>query len=441
VLLARSLSAEAFGLYAIVCFVLGAVTLCSDFGMHHCLIRWPGQIGQEIIDTVFTLRVILTVSLSLLVLFVVAPLACVWYGTADLYWLLASVLVGAAASSMFRVSHSLLEREMEYPKLAVVELASLIAFYIPAAVMAYVGAGVYSLVIGEVFRGLATSLAFVARPFHAGLRVDRRAAKAILRFGVSYQAMMFTWMLGTGVNPIVVARMVGLKAAGIIRVAEAITGHLMMFKGIADRISYSALAKFQGDRDAVVAAVRLGRLWQCVVGVMPLFAFTALGFWLVPLIYGSDWRDVANILPLLCLAAAANSLFALQSPALITIGRNWAVARFHTVYVLAIWGIAPVCVYYLGYMGLPVAMLIVTPVYGVLQRSFTKHFGPLAHRELIGALLVSWAITVIAWGMADFATATGIFVGGHLVLIASRRTLREAITSLTTLGGATIGVR
>ena len=71
VALARLLGAEAFGLYAVVAYVLGIVTLCTDFGMHNCLIRWPGGIGRDVTDTMLTLRVGLLAGFAVLVRLVV----------------------------------------------------------------------------------------------------------------------------------------------------------------------------------------------------------------------------------------------------------------------------------------------------------------------------------------------------------------------------------
>ena len=143
---------------------------------------------------------------------------------------------------------------------------------------------------------LHTVVAFAVRPFKLALRVHRATAKAIIDFGVSYLAMMITWTLASGVNPIVVGKIAGLKAAGIIRIAEALAGHLTLLKGIGDRLSYSALARYQTDLPRLVDAVRRGRLWQYIVGVLPLFAFTAVGYWMVPAIFGSG-RSVMMIVP------------------------------------------------------------------------------------------------------------------------------------------------
>src|SRR3989442_6518881 len=256
VLLARSLGAEAFGLYAVVAYVPGIVTLCTDFGMHNCLIRWPGTVGREVIATMLTVRLGLLAAFAVLIILVIAPLAAAWYSSSELYFLMAIAFAGSALAGVFRMSQSLLERDMEYPKVAVIEFVATFAFYVPAATMAYLGFGVYSLAAGEVCRGLAGALAFAVRPFHLSLRVNRAAAKSIVDFGVSYLAMMITWMLASGVNPIVVGKIAGLKAAGVLRIAEALTGHLTLMKGITDRLSYSPLPTYQNALPALVAAVR-----------------------------------------------------------------------------------------------------------------------------------------------------------------------------------------
>ena len=96
VLLARWLGAEAFGLYAVVAYVLGIVTLGTDFGMHNCLIRWPGEISRDVTDTMLTLRVGLLAGFAVLVLLFVGPLASAWYGSPDLYFLMTIALAGTS---------------------------------------------------------------------------------------------------------------------------------------------------------------------------------------------------------------------------------------------------------------------------------------------------------------------------------------------------------
>src|SRR3989442_8327362 len=167
-----------------------------------------------------------------------------------------------------------------------------------------------------------------------------------------------------------------------------------------------------------------GRLWQYIVGVLPLFAFTAVGFWTVPVIFGSQWRDVVNVLPLLCLGSAVNCLFALYSPALITMGRNWEVAKFHAVYAVSLWAAAPVCVYFLGYLGGPLAGVLVTPTYLVLHRAFAARFGRSDVRDAAVLFIASWAITALAWSLRDMA-GSGAGVGArHVGVFALQRNLR-----------------
>src|SRR2546427_7679828 len=92
---------------------------------------------------------------AVLILLIVGPLASAWYGSLDLYPMMAIALAGTAVASVFRISQSLLERDIEYPKVAAIEFVAGVAFYLPAVTMAYLGFGVYALAAGEVCRGLA----------------------------------------------------------------------------------------------------------------------------------------------------------------------------------------------------------------------------------------------------------------------------------------------
>src|SRR2546426_668583 len=150
-------------------------------------------------------------------------------------------------------------------------------------------------------------------------------------------------------------------------------------------------------------------------------------------IYGSEWRNVANVLPLLCFSSAVNCLFAFYSPALITMGRNWDVAKYHAVYAVSVWAVAPVCVYFVGYLGGPLAGVLVTPTSLLLHRSFAARFGRSDVRNAASLLLASCAITAAAWSLGDVVVSMAVFGAGHLCVFALNRDLRVGVGRLLVL--------
>lgn len=425
IFLARYLGVELLGAYAVSSFFLGLVGVLMEFGIHNFIIRWQGELNEDIEKTAFTIKFILVVIFAFIVVFVLAPFVSAWYENDELYVLILLSFLGTGISSLLKMSQSILEKEMEYTKLSIVEIVGIGAFYLPSAIFAYCGLGIFSLAIGEICRGLSTLMAFLIRPFKAGFLLRRDLAYEIVRFGSSYTTTIFSWMAGTGLNPIVVGKMAGLEAAGIIRIAEGIVGQLTLFKGISDRLSYPTFAELQDDKQKLVQTLESGRTYQIIIGVLPLFFFTALSFWLVPLLYGDRWYAVVNVLPLFCLTIGVNAIFGLYASALITAGKNWEVTTFHIVYAALLWMVAPVCVYYLGYLGLPLATIIAMPAYFVIHRYFILNFGWASYRKIFIFLLASWTVTLVAWSLNDPLAAFSTFLLGHAVILALHKSVRE----------------
>jgi O-antigen/teichoic acid export membrane protein len=425
ILLARYLGLELLGIYAVSSFFLNMVAVFVDFGLHNCVIKRQEEVDEEFSKTAFTIKSILVVIFAVIVLFVLAPVVSAWYGSNDLYWLISLSFIGTAITSLFKMSQSLLEKNMEYGKLGVVEIIGVASFYLPSVILAFIGFGVFAIAAGEIARGLSSLVAFVIRPFKVGILYRRDISHEIFRFGSTYISSVFTWMITSGINPIVVGRVAGLEAAGVIRVAEGIVSQLTFFKGITDRISYPTFGQLQGIKESIVDAIERGRIYQFIFGVLPLFFFAALSFWLVPIIYGDRWFSVANVLPLLCITMGVNTIFGLYSSALITIGKNWEVTKFHVIYAALLWAISPLLVSSFGYLGLPVAGIITTPAYFVIHKYFIVNFGRIKYRGIFILLSVSWLVTIIAWYSKNPLISAAIFLSAHTMILAFHGNLRE----------------
>jgi PST family polysaccharide transporter len=429
ILLARSLGTRLFGAYAVAAFVLTFVGLFIDFGMPNCLIRRKEPAGPEFLKTAFTLTLLFTALSSLVVLGVLAPAAARWYGDPDVGTLMSLGMCGLAFTSCFRLSLGLLERDLDYRTVVAGELLGNLCLYLPACLLAARGWGALALGAGEICRGLAAAYWLVKRPFRLGLRVEREAAREILGFGSGYLAMVLSWANLSALNGLVVGKLVGLEGAGIIRQAEGLANHLIFLKRIGERLAYPALARIQESRAAVVRAVEEGRLYQFALGAWPLLAFSAGARFLVPLVYGERWLEVARVLPILSLTIAINTIFGLYSAALVTVGRSADVARFSLVYSALFWLSDPPLVWWLGTLGHPLAAVVAAPAYLVIHRAFTRQFGRICYGSLVRLVASSWLLSVLAWSLPPLAGAA-LFLAGHALIVGLDRELRSALTRL-----------
>jgi len=433
IVLARYLGAELLGLHAVVTFLLGMLEPVLDFGVHASVIRRRrDELGGDFLQAAFTLKLALAVLLVFVVLLTVAPLAASWYQAPGLYWLLALAFAARALASPFRVSLSLLEKDMDYARVTAVELLATVAFFLPASLLAVAGYGLSALVVGEVARGLATLAAFPLRPFKPRLSRDSREIAEMVRFGSGHLSSVLVWMLNTGVNPLVVAKLAGLEAAGQVRIAEGLMLQASFLKGIGDRISYPLLADLQASPGRVAEFVKRWRLYQFMFGALPLLMLAAASPVVVPLLYGPSWRLVAPVLLVLAVGSSLGTVFGVYTAALVTAGRAWRVTQFHAAYGALLWLSAVPLVLWSGAVGYAVAFLFAVPSYAVIHRSFVGVFGPIEYRKALVLVGASCAMASLAWTLGSWWSVP-VFLAGQAAILAVQPEARSATRYLATL--------
>lgn len=427
IVLARVLGAATLGLYAVAGFVVGVGTVLMELGLHPLLIRARDDepAGAPYVRTLVTVRAGAAALVFLVQALVVAPWLTAWYASTDLYWLLVGGAAGAALGSFFRISVSLLERDLRYKAVGVVEVAGTVAFYLTATALALSGVGVAALAAGDLARGASGVVGFVLRPFPLRPQLCREALREVASFGGGSVVTHLTWLATSGLNPIVVGGLAGLEAAGLVRVADGIVGQVSGLKAVVDRLAYPMFARIAVHPAELVRVVNEARTGQFLTAVVPVSLVAAVGPWLIPLVYGPDWAPVATILPFACFALAANTAFGLFSAALVTVGRNLAVARFHLVFVGALWCLTPLLVMWAGYLGLAVAGVLATPAYWVVHRAFVDRFGAIDHTAIgwltLGSTISTWA----AWSAPAWSLALAVFLAGHATVVLAIRPVRD----------------
>src|SRR6185503_3454940 len=104
-------------------------------------------------------------------------------------WALRLLALGPIINALGTVPGMRLTRQLRFDRLAWAELGSLVAGQGVTVLLALAGAGLFSLAGGALAATLAgTLLVNALAPWRPGLRLPRDAARALLVFGLPYQA-------------------------------------------------------------------------------------------------------------------------------------------------------------------------------------------------------------------------------------------------------------
>jgi O-antigen/teichoic acid export membrane protein len=289
---------------------------------------------------------------------------------------------GLPLSLLSKVPLARLERNLDFRRVAMIELMNQLIYLIVAVSLAYKGFGAWAPVagfwVGEIVVLLV--LCRVSR-YRPRFFWNWQMVREMVGYGLGYSSSTWVWQLRTLVNPVLVARLLGAEAVGYIAVAVNLIDLVSFIKNATYRLSLAALGRLQESRDRLAQAVSEGMQLQIMALGPFLVAFLWLSPWLIPLVYGPHWLPVLVVLPFIATGTLVNALFNLHASTLYVLHCNWQVTKFHIVAVALFVGGAVVLVSRFGLIGYGLAELLVLPAYLLLQKYLREEVGTIKYRQ------------------------------------------------------------
>jgi O-antigen/teichoic acid export membrane protein len=422
VYLARVLGPGEFGVFWIVQFALSFFALFGDAGFGAALIQKRDAASQSELSSVFWSQLLL-VTFVTSAIFASAPWVVRFWPDlpANAAWLLRALSLSLLLTSLRVIPAILMERELFFGRLAVIDLLLTVAFYSTAVVLAHLGYGTTALVIGVLVQGVVGLItAFSLRPWLPGLYFDVRVLRPILKFGAVLQAKHIIGFANAAIMPLYAGRALGRYPLGIVTWSRNTSTFPVAIVEILSRVNFPLLSRLQHDRVAFARA--LERTIQISATVTFLFVALFLGLApsLVRVIYGEKWLpalptfyvftstvSIAFLIPII-----NGALDALGKPRIMMLlGLAWTILNWAAVTVImqirsdAFWFAIGFCIH--------------TVVGSLAVWMVVKHFIPEANLwSRIRGGLAAGVVTAITAHWLLLPWATGVFSLTAAVLLA-----------------------
>ncbi len=234
---------------------------------------------------------------------------------------------------------AMMNRELQYERIALVNVGSTFATALTRVGLALCGAGAWAIVAAYAASGLYTLIgALLARPYRPRIRLRLSAISPLLRFGLrAATSNLFEQMLNN-VDYLLVGWFYGVAPLAVYRVAFDVAMQPASAVGtLINRTALPVFARVSGAPEALAQSLTWS-LRRLVTLVAPLAAATALAAApIATLLHDRHGRSyAAAALPLMLLAAAG--LFRVVSqllyPLALAAGRPRAAARLAAVTLL-----------------------------------------------------------------------------------------------------------
>lgn len=443
--LARLLQPQDFGLMAIAAVVLGFSQFFADMGISNGIIHRQ-DVSESQLSTLYWVNVAAGLVVFGVVVALAGPLAT-FYREPEL----ASVIMVAALTLLVQPFGQqfgvLLQKELHFNLLARIGMASRFCGLVAAVLLAWSGAGVYSLVYSAVLTAAletALTVAFGRRIHRPRLHFRPAEVRHFFSFGAWQMGEAVINFFNANLDSLLIGRLAGTEALGLYSVArQLVMRPAEIVNPIVTRVSTPVMAKVQDDL-ARLRAIYLQTINHLSSLNFPIYAAIAVfAREITLLLFGEKWLAAVPLIQILAAYAAVRSTANPVGSLLLARGRVrrgfwWNVGLLVVlpafIAVGATWGVAGV-----AWSLLAMQCLLLVPGWLLLVRPLCGASFPQYHAQLIVPALAAAAAALAGFLAASAVPGTiprlaaGLAAGAAVTLLIYRAWNRGFLQALAAM--------
>ena len=331
IVLARLLGPEPYGLVALLAVFLSFSRILLDCGFGKSLIQRK-TLADDDCSTVFVVNLVLGVVFYSL-LFLAAPSIAHFYGRSELSLILRIAALGLLFNAINDVQHSLLVRKMDFKLAFRVSLSQTIVKGVLGIYLAFAGLGVWALVWAPLAgHFVGTIILWRSVAWRPSLRFSLASFRSLFSYGWKLALSSLLGSLTGNLSSLLIGRMYTACELAFYRKGQSFPNAFAgVVNGPVSSVSFTALAKLQGDIDRFRSAIRkmLSSLAFLVAPAMGFLAGIAPTF--IRVVLGDSWTPSIPFVQLACFSCAFGPLSIANTQALTAYGRSGAALKLETV--------------------------------------------------------------------------------------------------------------
>lgn len=310
IVLTRLLDKSDFGLVAIATMVISFTSIFSDLGFTVAIIHKQDTTEKQY-SSLYWANVLFSVFLFLLVVGL-SPLVASFYRENQLTIIIPLLAIEILANAFGKMFQTLKMKSLDFKFISIVSVSCTIAGFIVTIILALIGLGVYSLVIGQLVQVLAVQSVYMIS--------GRKSVKISLHFNIhEIKEYIIIGSYGLGakvvdfaaskIDVFLIGRFFGMEALGVYNLAkELISKPYSILGKIFLNIGISAFAIIQNNINAIKEKLNLV-LNSISLITAPLYVLVAVfADLIVPIIYSNSFGEIIPLVRILAVFGFMSSL-------------------------------------------------------------------------------------------------------------------------------------
>lgn len=334
IVLARMLGPEAFGVLAILLVIVNIADVIAQSGLGTALIQ-KKDAGEVASSTSFWLSLSIAIVMYVVVFFL-APLVSEFYQMSELTIFLRAIALTLIFNSMNSIQRSLLQKRLDFKSLFKANITASVLSGIVGIVFAFVGAGIWALVIQSVAQSAFMCIAlFVIGKWLPQRAFSRNEAGSLFSYGWKISATGILDAFYYGLSELVIGKVCDPASLGLY--SQGRKYPMAIIATMTNAIANVLFPKFSSLADdpqrlkmEIRRALKLGTFIIAPISLMSAVVAEPL----VIILFTEKWLGCVPIFQLCCIA---NSLLMLQ---LVNLRAYMALGHSGLYLRLQIWKVA-----------------------------------------------------------------------------------------------------
>lgn len=245
VILSRLLSAEDFGLMALVMVVVGFSQMFIDMGISNAII-YKQDISENQLNSLYWISIIIGFFLCFIIIVSATLIANIYDNEKleDLLYIISITFIVLPFGQQFMV---LMQKKLLFYNIAIVEIISRICSFTVTIVLAFNDYGVYSLVYGALFYSIISTILFVykGRSFYKPkFHIVLSEIKEFLSFGFFQLGEKISIYFNSEFDTILIGYLLGTDILGVFNIAKRFVSYpVVLINPIITKVSFPIFAK------------------------------------------------------------------------------------------------------------------------------------------------------------------------------------------------------
>jgi O-antigen/teichoic acid export membrane protein len=393
-LLARILSPDDFGLFAVAMMVYAFIEAMTFLGFGHALIQRK-TVEPIHLNTLFVVNIVRGALLGMIVFAMAEPVSWLMNST-ESKQLIAAIGLLPLIMGLHNPAMILFQKELQMKQELVFHLAGAIANLCTSMALALQGYGAWALIAGLVSQALVQLVvSYLIQSYRPSLQFSRTTFSEMFQFGKWLLASQGLKYFSNNLPSWVIGHYIGVQSLGLYHVAGRFSQSIgNEFSALISTVAFPAFAKLQVNEEKLAMAYLRSQkialsasflIFSCIITLSTPFVYIFLG---------DKWHGAETLIALLAVVGMVQSIGA-QAEILKALNLPKIIAKFSLIRLLIVIALIFFTTHRWGANGAVVAILVPTlitlvPSMSIILRKL--NIGTFAFIRMATPSLISFAL-------------------------------------------------